>query len=32
MELNDRFFAEGPTRQSFDSISIEKSDLAEEAD
>ncbi len=32
MELNCLFFVEGPTRQSFDSISTEKSDLAAEAD
>ena len=32
MELNRRFFVEGPTRQSFNSISTEKSDLAAEAD
>ena len=32
MELNVRFFAGGPTRLSFDSISTEKSDLAAEAD
>ena len=32
MELNCRFFAEGPTHQSLDSISTEQSDLAAEAD
>ena len=32
MELNRRFFVEGPTRLSFDSISTDKSDLVPEAD